>query len=431
MEDEFRLLPNKRKIINDPLYGFINLPSPFHYDLIDHPWFQRLRRIRQLGMTFYVYPSANHTRFQHTLGAAHLMNMALDVIARKDYPVSPSERDAAIAAILLHDIGHGPFSHALENSIVQKVGHERLSVLFMEKLNREYGGELDLTLRIFQDEYSRSFLHQLVSSQLDMDRLDYLNRDSFFTGVTEGVVGSERIIKMLKVVDDQLVVERKGIYSVERYLISRRLMYWQVYLHKTVMAAEQMLVKTLSRARELAFNGTELFTTPALREFLYPGPLSESPLRDPDRLLESFAGLDDTDVFASVKVWAAHSDRLLSFLAGGLLNRSLFGIRIRKTPWDEEIIRDLRKQVVDRMGFSEAEAAYLVFSDIITNNTYAENDDQIYLYENSGHLVTLPDASDIINIPMLGQSDQKYYLCFPKWLFAVPGNIGTQGFVNV
>ncbi|MFA5814395.1 MAG: HD domain-containing protein [Bacteroidales bacterium] len=418
MEEEFRTVPNKRKIINDPLYGFINFPSSLIYDLIDHPWFQRLRRIRQLGLTFYVYPAANHTRFQHALGAAYLMNTALEVIARKGYPVTEDERDAAIAAILLHDIGHGPFSHALEHSIVKTIDHEKLSGLFMQQLNRLTGGALDLSIRIFDDQYSRSFLHQLVSSQLDMDRLDYLNRDSFFTGVTEGAVGYERIIKMLKVVNDQLVVERKGIYSIEKYLISRRLMYWQVYLHKTVIAAEQMLVKALSRARELAYNGTNVFTTPALHGFLYPGPLSDRPLADPELLLEQFSKLDDTDIFASIKAWADHPDKVLSLLSEGLLNRKLSGIRIQKTPWNPDQIEHLRRKAVTEFGFSPHEAEYLVFSDIITNSTYAENDDQILFFENSGQLITLSEASDIINVPLLSRADSKYYLCYPKWLFA-------------
>jgi len=418
MEEDFLSLTNKRKIINDPLYGFINFPSSRIYDLIDHQLFQRLRRIRQLGLTFYVYPAANHTRFQHALGAAHLMNTALEVIWRKGYPVSDEERDAAISAILLHDIGHGPFSHALEHSIVETVDHEKLSGLFMQKLNRSTGGSLDLAIRIFNDDYPRSFMHQLVSSQLDMDRLDYLNRDSFFTGVTEGAVGYERIIKMLKVVNDQLVVERKGIYSIEKYLISRRLMYWQVYLHKTVIAAEQMLVKALSRARELAFSGTIVFATPALQAFLYPGSLSEKPLDDTDHLLDQFSKLDDTDIFASIKAWVDHPDRILSMLSEGLLNRNLSAIRIQKAPWDPNLIEDLRKKVIAATGFSPVEAGYLVYSDVITNNTYAENDDQILLYDNSGQLIALPDASDIINVPLLSRADSKYYLCYPKWLFA-------------
>jgi HD superfamily phosphohydrolase len=418
MEEEFRVVSNKRKIINDPLYGFINFPSELIYDLIDHPWFQRLRRIRQLGLTFYVYPAANHTRFQHALGSAHLMNTALEVIARKGYPVTEDERDAAIASILLHDIGHGPFSHALEHSIVESIDHEKLSDLFMQHLNKSSGGTLDLSIRIFNGDYNRSFFHQLVTSQLDMDRLDYLNRDSFFTGVTEGVVGSERIIKMLRVIDDQLVVERKGIYSIEKYLISRRLMYWQVYLHKTVISAEQMLVKALRRARELAYNGARIFATPALHGFLYPGPLSDRPLEDSDLLLEQFSKLDDTDIFASIKTWVDHPDRILSLLSKGLLNRKLFGIRIRKTPWDPNQIEHLRRKAVSEFGFSLSETEYLIFSDKISNSIYAENDDQILFLDNSGQLVTLSDASDIINFPILNLADSKYYICYPKWLFA-------------
>jgi HD superfamily phosphohydrolase len=429
MSQDLRTSPDKRKIINDPLYGFINFPSEMVYDLIDHPWFQRLRMIRQLGLTFYVYPAANHTRFQHALGAAHLMNSALEAIARKGHPVSEVERDAATAAILLHDIGHGPFSHALEHSIVGSVDHETLSVLFMQELNRRFGGALDLTIRIFEDTYSSSFLHQLVSSQLDMDRLDYLNRDSFFTGVTEGAVGSERIIKMLRVVGDQLVVERKGIYSIEKFLISRRLMYWQVYLHKTVIAAEQLLVKALTRARELAFNGGEVYCTPALRAFLYPGPLSEKPLADTEFLLTSFARLDDSDIFASIKEWTGHSDKVLSSLSEGLMHRRLPGIRIRKSPWNPEEIETLRSRLALKMGFSEAEAAYFVYTDVITNSTYAENDDRILFLDNNGQLVSLAEASDIINIPLLSRADSKYFLCFPKWLFDDRHTNPPSGFV--
>jgi uncharacterized protein len=353
------------------------------------------------------------------------MNSALEVIARKDYPISEEERDAAVAAILLHDIGHGPFSHALEHSIVETVDHESLSGLIMNQLNKMTGGALDLAIRIFDDKYHRSFFHQLVSSQLDVDRLDYLNRDSFFTGVTEGVVGSERIIKMLRVIDDQLVVERKGIYSVEKFLISRRLMYWQVYLHKTVIAAEQLLVKALRRARELAFNGIAVFATPALHEFLYPGLLSTNPMSDPDFLMDQFSKLDDSDVLASIKVWADHPDRILSLLSKGLLNRNLPGIHIRRQPWDPAEIEELRSILVRDHGFSASEAEYLIYSDVITNNTYAENDDQILLLENNGKLVSLSEASDIINVPLLSRADNKYFLCYPKWLFPyMDTNIG-------
>lgn len=430
MHEDFRTIPNKKKIINDPLYGFINIPSELIYDLVDHRYFQRLRRIRQLGLTFYVYPGANHTRFQHALGAAHLMNSALEVLFRKDYPVSEAERDSAIAAILLHDIGHGPFSHALEHSIVETVDHEVLSGLFMDNLNKSTGGAIDQAIRIFNDTYPRSFLHQLVSSQLDMDRLDYLNRDSFFSGVTEGMVGSERIIKMLRVVDDRLVVERKGIYSIEKYLISRRLMYWQVYLHKTVLAAEQMLVKALSRARELAWNGDRLFTTPALEGFLYPGPLSEKPLADTDLLLECYSRLDDTDIFAVLKVWAGHSDRVLSSLSNGLLNRKLLAIRIRKTPWDQGEVEDLRQNLVKKGGLTYSETEYLVFTDVIANNAYSDEDDQILFLDNSGQLLPLSEISDIFNVSLLRQTDSKYILCYPKGLFQEDGNKNLPGSVS-
>ncbi len=422
MPEDFRTLPNKKKIINDPLYGFINIPSELIYDLVDHPYFQRLRRIRQLGLTFYVYPGANHTRFQHALGAAHLMSSALEVIARKDFPVSEAERDGAIAAILLHDIGHGPFSHALEHSIVETVDHEVLSRLFMDYLNRTTGGALEQAIGIFAGTCQRSFLHQLVSSQLDMDRLDYLNRDSFFTGVVEGVVGSERIIKMLRVVDDRLVVERKGIYSIEKYLISRRLMYWQVYLHKTVIAAEQMLVQALSRARELAWNGTKLFTTPALEGFLNPGPLSENPLSDTDHLISSYSNLDDSDIFAVLKVWAGHTDKVLSWLSYGLVNRQLFAIRFRKTPWEPETVEELRRGIRNRTGLSEEEARYLVLTDIISNNAYTGEEDQIQFLDNNGNLLPMSETSDIFNVPLLSRTDSRYFLCYPKGLFREEGN---------
>jgi hypothetical protein len=417
MTDEFATKPNKRKIINDPVYGFISIPSDLVYDLLEHRYFQRLRRIRQLGLTFYVYPAANHTRFQHALGATHLMSSALDVISAKGYDMTTEEREAAVSAILLHDIGHGPFSHALEKSLVPGIDHESMSLMYMEHLNKETGGDLETAIRVFRDEHPRRFLHQLISGQLDMDRLDYLNRDSFFTGVTEGVVGSERIIKMLRVVDDRLVVERKGVYSIEKFLIARRLMYWQVYLHKTVVAAEHMLVQTLRRARSLALNGSDLFATPALRDFLYPGPLSEKPMEDPSTLLECFSRLDDNDIFCALKVWVGHPDRLLSSLAGGLLNRQLFGIRIRKTPWDENQIEQLKAILVKKSGYSHEEAGYLVFTDRVMNNAYIGRDDQIYFYDNSGHLLSLPETSDIVNVPLLSNTDSKYFICYPKWIF--------------
>ncbi len=409
-------IPNRRKIINDPVYGFIQIPSDSLFHLMEHPFFQRLRRIRQLGLAFYVYPGANHSRFQHALGAAHLMTVALDVIERKGMSVSAVEREAAVAAILLHDIGHGPFSHALESILVPTIEHEALSVLFMEQLNREMGGQLELAIEIFNNRYPQSYLHQLVSSQLDMDRLDYLRRDSFFTGVSEGVFGSERIIKMLRVNDDRLVVEQKGIYSIEKYLISRRLMYWQVYLHKTVVSAEQMLVRTMQRARYLAMAGEQLFATPALKGFLYPGLLTESPLEDKEFLMQSFSELDDNDVFSALKVWARYHDPVLSRLAGGLVNRQLPAIRIRREPFTEDEVMSIRERLMKQWKLSKEESEYFVYSDRLVNNAYCWGEDEILLIDNSGELHLLSETSDIVAVPLLRGSDHKYFICFPKSL---------------
>lgn len=367
-----------------------------------------------MGLTFYVYPGANHNRFQHAMGAAHLMNSALDVIGRKGLVIDETEREAALAAILLHDIGHGPFSHTLENSLVPNLGHERLSLLYMEQLNKELGGFLEMAMQIFQNKYHKSYLHQLVSSQLDMDRLDYLRRDSFFTGVTEGVVGSERIIKMLRVLDDQLVVDHKGIYSIEKFLISRRLMYWQVYLHKTVLAAELMLIETLKRARELASDGEKLFATPALKAFLYPGPLADNPLRDPLVLLDTFSQLDDNDIFSALKVWSDHPDRILSLLSAGLVNRQLFGIRIERRNFEESEVQEVASRLSAQLGVSHELASRLVLTDQVSNNTYQEGEEEILFYDNKGQTHLLSESSDIINVPLLSRSDQKYYLCHPK-----------------
>ena len=296
---------NKRKIINDPVYGFISIPGDLIYDIIEHPWFQRLRNIKQLGLTSFVYPGANHSRFQHCLGALYLMDTALKTLKDKDVYISQSEEEAALIAILLHDIGHGPFSHALETSLINGITHENLSLLLMEKLNEDFKGRLDLAIEIFKGTYSRKFLHELIAGQVDMDRLDYLRRDSFFTGVIEGSVGSDRIIRMLNVVDDSLVIDEKGIYSLEKFLIARRLMYWQVYMHKTVLSSESLLVNVLKRAKEIAVTGTDLFATPALRFFLYnnigPEDLHGSGIFTPGIIAMNFTRLDDSDILASAK----------------------------------------------------------------------------------------------------------------------------------
>ena len=407
---------NKRKIINDPVYGFINLPEDLIFDLVEHPWFQRLRRIRQLGLTFYVYPGAGHTRFQHAMGSTHLMNTALEVIQRKGYEISREDWIGALIAILLHDIGHGPFSHALENNLVEECSHEEMSLIYMQELNKVFSGQLDNAIKIFTGSHPHKFLHQLVASQLDMDRLDYLRRDSFFTGVTEGVVGSERIIKMLRVVDDELVVDHKGIYSIENFLIARRLMYWQVYLHKTVLAAEKMLVKTFDRAKLLTRSGDKLFATPALETFLQSGQNVKNGEISPLQFIEVFSQLDDNDIFSALKVWQYHPDPVLSMLAEGLLNRNLLRIEIQRTPFKPEIIEKIKMKVIRKLGWNHELADYLVFEDVVSNNAYNDDDDQVRLWDNSDKLIELSEASDIINPAILSQADNKYFLCYPKWV---------------
>ena len=411
MEEAY--LHNKLKIINDPVYGFITIPDELIYHITEHPYFQRLRRIRQLGLTNYVYPAAVHSRFQHALGALYLMNSALEVIQRKGCELSRENRLGALLAILLHDIGHGPFSHTLERVFVNEMSHENLSNLFMEELNHQFDGALDSAITIFNGKHPRKFLHQLVSSQLDMDRLDYLRRDSYFTGVTEGAVGSERIIKMLRVIDDQLVVDRKGIYSIEKFLISRRLMYWQVYLHKTVIVAEQMLVKTLKRARELAEAGEKVTASPALAIFLFSGA-SKFVLSDTKSFLDAFAQLDDTDVFSSLKAWTNCNDPVLSFLSAGILNRKLLAIRVQDTPFLPEQVEGLKKLVMRKENLARSLIDYMVFSDNISNSAYNEESDQVMLYDNSGKLIELSEASDIISPKFLSKADNKFFLCFPK-----------------
>ncbi|MDF1575808.1 MAG: HD domain-containing protein [Bacteroidales bacterium] len=398
---------NKLKIINDPVYGFIKIPFDTVFDLIEHPLFQRLRRIRQLGLTHFVYPGANHTRFQHAVGAMHLMGLAIEVIRSKGHAISHEEAKAVTIAILLHDIGHGPFSHSLENSLFNHLPHEEISLMFMEQLNREFRNELSPAIEIFRNRYPKKFLHQLVSSQLDMDRLDYLKRDSFFTGVTEGVIGSDRIIKMLNVRDDQLVVEKKGIYSIEKFLIARRLMYWQVYLHRTVIASEQILIMLLRRAQALTAMGVELFATPALLYFLGEHKKIS---------LDEFARLDDDDIMASAKVWCNNSDRVLSMLANGLVNRRLFSVELDNQPYRADLVKKLRDRVAEELAISSREAEYLVVSDSISNYAYSDMDDRITIMDKSGNTRDIADASDILNISVLSKTVRKYFLCYPRFI---------------
>lgn len=405
--------PNKRKILNDPVYGFITIPGDFIADLIAHPYFQRLRRIKQLGLSHLVYPGALHTRFQHAIGAMHLMLNALEVIRSKGHEITPEEEEGALAAILLHDIGHAPFSHTLENTIVEDINHESLSLIFMHALNKEFGGKLDMAIAIFSHRHPKKFLSQLVSGQLDMDRLDYLRRDSFFSGVSEGVVSSERIIKMLNIVNDELVVDEKGIYSLEKFIVARRLMYWQVYLHKTVIAAEFMLIKIMERARELARSGVELFCSPNLKLFLYHHQPRSAFEANPD-ILKAFAGLDDYDIMGAIKVWTAHPDRVLRELCSRMIDRRLFKIRMRRAPFSDVEVIDLKTTLKNELQLDDDDLAYFLVHDDISNLAYASNDEHINILMKNGDVLDIAEASDSLNITMLSKPVTKHFVCFPE-----------------
>ena len=404
---------NKRKIFNDPIYGFVSLPYEIIFDLIEHPFFQRLRRIKQLGLTNLVYPGALHTRFHHAMGAMHLMGQAIEEIRSKGHEITEDEAKAVTIAILLHDIGHGPFSHALEHSIVNNVTHEDLSQLFMGRLNEQFNGELTLAIKIFQNKYRKKFLHQLVSSQLDMDRLDYLKRDSFFTGVSEGVISSDRIIKMLNVANDQLAVEAKGIYSIEKFLIARRLMYWQVYLHKTVLSAENLLVNILKRAKELAQKKVDLFCTPALKIFLYK-QYSKKDFKADQKLLDAFAILDDYDIMTAIKVWTSHKDPVLSMLCTQLVNRKLLKVEMQNQPFKEAKINQIKNDIKKRYKVSDKDVNYFVFSGIVANDTYRGDEIGINIVSKDGTTADITKASDQLNIDLLAKTVKKFYLCYPK-----------------
>jgi uncharacterized protein len=406
---------NKKKIFNDPIYGFISIPYEIVFDLIEHPYFQRLRRIRQLGLTYLVYPGALHTRFHHALGAMHLMCNAIEVIRSKGHEITEEEAKAVTIAILLHDIGHGPFSHSLEHSLASGISHEMISELFMSRLNSGFGGQLDLAIRIFRNEYPKKFLQQLVSSQLDMDRLDYLKRDSFYTGVSEGVISSDRIIKMLDVQNDMLAVESKGIYSIEKFIIARRLMYWQVYLHKTVIAAETLLIQILKRAKELALGEADLFCTPAFRFFLYNNIRKEDLVSDP-AILDKFAELDDNDIYASVKVWQTHPDAVLSLLCRSLTGRKLSRVIIQETPFDPGKVNALRKDAAKLFGLPEELASFFVYTGSIGNNAYNARNDKINILYKDKTMTDIAEAADQLNISALSTPLTKYYLYYPKEL---------------
>lgn len=401
----------ERKIINDPVFGFINIPKGLLYNIVRHPLLQRLTRIKQVGLSSVVYPGAQHTRFQHSLGAFYLMSEAITHLTSKGNFIFDSEAEAVRAAILLHDIGHGPFSHVLEDTIVQGISHEEISLMLMECMNKEMNGQLSLAIQIFKDEYPKRFLHQLVSGQLDMDRLDYLRRDSFYTGVTEGNIGSARIIKMLDVADDRLVVESKGIYSIENFLTARRLMYWQVYLHKTSVAYERMLISALLRAKELASQGTELFASPALRFFLYRDIDHKTFCTDPE-CLEQFIRLDDNDIWTALKVWCDHPDKVLSTLSSGMVNRRIFKVEISNEPVEEERINELTRLVSSKLEISLSEAKYFVSTPSIEKNMYDPADDSIDIIYKDGAIKNIAEASDMLNISLLSKKVKKYYLCY-------------------
>jgi HD superfamily phosphohydrolase len=409
---------NKRKIINDPVYGFISIPGDFVFDIIEHPWFQRLRNIRQLGLTSFVYPGATHTRFQHALGALHLMDQAIQTLRSKKVKISQEEEEATFIAILLHDSGHGPFSHALENSIISGISHEELSLLLMSKLNETFKGKLTLAIEIFKGRYKRKFLHELIAGQVDMDRLDYLRRDSFFTGVIEGSVGSDRIIRMLNVVDDRLVIDEKGIYSLEKFIIARRLMYWQVYMHKTVLSSENLLVNILKRAKELASSGEDLYATPALRFFLYNeiglSDLSGKGVFTQGQIAANFTRLDDNDILVSAKYWADHSDIVLSDLSRRLMQRDLLAIELQNEPFPDKQADDLKKRISSLLNISPQLTKYFVFTGNVSNLAYAPDSPDVKILSKSGMITEISSVSDMFDHRFLSEKIIKYFLCYPK-----------------
>ncbi|UUF13185.1 MULTISPECIES: HD domain-containing protein [Flavobacterium] len=404
---------NKLKIFNDPIYGFITIPNELIYDLIQHPYFQRLRRISQMGLSYLVYPGANHTRFHHALGCMHLMQKAVESLRFKGVAISNEEECALLIAILLHDIGHGPFSHAMEKSIVEDVNHEAISLLFMNRLNDEFDGRLSLAIQVFKGEYHRKFMLQLISSQLDMDRMDYLKRDSFYTGVAEGNVNSERLIQMMNVVDDVLVIEEKGIYSVEKFLLSRRLMYWQAYLHKTSLVAELILMKVLKRAKELTLKGVKLPCSEPLLYFMQ----NKISLEDFDaEKLDLFSQLDDFDIISALKAWQRNPDFILSTLSKMIINRDLLKIKLSadKIPMEES--QSLKEEFAEAHNISALDAGYFIFRGKIKNQAYSKAAEPIRILKKDKTIEDVVEASDQLNLKSLSKLVTKYYICFPKQL---------------
>ena len=404
---------NKLKIFNDPIYGFITIPNALVYDLIQHPYFQRLRRISQMGLSYLVYPGANHTRFHHALGCMHLMKKAIDTLRFKDVVISDEEENALLIAILLHDIGHGPFSHAMEKSIVEDVHHEAISLLFMNQLNEEFGGRLSLAIQVFKGEYHRKFMLQLISSQLDMDRMDYLKRDSFYTGVAEGNVNSERLIQMMNVENDVLVIEEKGIYSVEKFLLSRRLMYWQAYLHKTSLVAELILMKVLKRAKELVLKGVDLPCSEPLSYFMH----NKITLEDFDaEKLDLFSQLDDFDIISALKAWQKQDDFVLSTLSKMIINRDLLKIKMSAEKVSMEESQALKEKFASQHHINQLDAGYFIFRGKIKNQAYSKEAEPIRILKKDKTIEDVVEASDQLNLKSLSKLVTKYYICFPKQL---------------
>lgn len=413
-----QLQRNKKKIINDPVFGFINLQSEIIFDLLEHPFFQRLRQIKQLGLSYLVFPGANHTRFEHALGTSHLMRQAISVLRLKGHEITDEEAEAVTITILLHDIGHAPFSHVLENTLVA-ISHEEISLLLMQELNKEFNGKLTLPIKIFTNQYKKHFLHQLVASQLDMDRLDYLSRDSFFTGVAEGTIGIDRIIKMLNVHNDKLVVDVKGIYSIEKFLISRRLMYWQVYLHKTVVAAEFLLINILRRAKELIAAGQKLYATPTLKIFLsnqvQTVDFKHNIVMNNKNILTWYTLLDDNDILISIKEWQNHPDLVLSKLSKALLNRKLFRIELQEQPVSGKAKTKYLRKITEQLIPDAELAKYFLITGVITNNAYNKHDENIYVLNKDGSIKEINEASDI-DLMAFSKTVKKYFVCYPKEL---------------
>ncbi len=402
---------NKLKIFNDPIYGFITIPNSLIYDLIQHPYFQRLRRISQMGMSYLVYPGAHHTRFHHALGCMHIMQKAVQTLRFKGVEISNEEENALYIAILLHDIGHGPFSHAMEHSIVEEVHHEQLSLLFMEQLNKEFNGELALAIKVFKGEYHRKFMLQLISSQLDMDRMDYLKRDSFYSGVAEGNINSERLIQMMNVDNDVLVIEEKGIYSVEKFLVARRLMYWQAYLHKTSVVGELILTKILKRAKELVQNGIQLEASKPLAYFLENKVTLDAFNAE---VLQKFSYLDDYDVLSAIKAWQFQEDYVLSNLCRMIINRDLLKIKMLDEKPSKELVKSYKQKFIDLTKLSEKEVAYFVFKGSLKNQAYNKQSEPIHIYKKDKTIEDVVEASDQLHLKALSKQVTKYYICFPK-----------------